>query len=163
MSIRIITIISIKSVKSELSVQVFMHVWECGGFRTHWAAVPVAFGCSLALARPETATVPASACRYAGSVLWPRSPDRTLWMGWHRRTPRFHSEWSTEQLFVPPLANRKKEMTHEEAMIFSYSPNWTAEPLPKAPRQGFNPRSIVFHRKPSFGKCCHWALCDITK
>lgn len=106
----IIILIILTCVKSELSIPVLMRaVWPCEGCRTHWAAVPAAFGCSLAPARPETATATASAsaCRRAGSVLWPRSPGRTLWMGRHKLTPRFHSEWSTVHFSVPPLTKRK--------------------------------------------------------
>lgn len=36
--------------------------WECDRRRTHWVAVPVAAGCSLALACPVFATVTVSVC-----------------------------------------------------------------------------------------------------
>lgn len=83
--------------------------WEYDRCRTHWVAAPVVAGCLPALACPVFATVTVSACWYVcldvGSVPWPKSPGRTLWRGWHKRTPRFHSEWNTVLFSVPPLTD----------------------------------------------------------
>lgn len=89
---------------------------ECGIFRTHWAAAPAVAGCSPAQACPVFGTVTRSVTLYAhshvGSGLWPRSPSRILWLGWHRQTPIFHSRWNTARSSVPPLTDTIIEKTH---------------------------------------------------
>lgn len=71
--------------------------------RPHWVAVPVEAGCSPALAPPVFVTV--TVCCYVGFVPWPRSPGRTLWRGWSRPTPGFHSAWNTVLFFAPLLTD----------------------------------------------------------
>lgn len=73
-------------------------------------------GCSPAQACPVFVTVTASVTLYVhyhvGSGLWPRSPSRTLWLGWHRQTPIFHSEWNIVLFSVLPLTDTIIKKAH---------------------------------------------------